>query len=124
MSGRSPSRSTCAAPTVGSTRPRSAGRRRPLHRANLRGRWGRAKRWEYWGVVSPTHVLGVTVSDLDYAGVHAVYVLEPGPHGDRRRRARPAARGVGLPDTSGAGPVRLRAEGLPIDLDRRMRRRC
>nr|BFE82799.1 hypothetical protein GCM10020093_054000 [Planobispora longispora] len=26
--------------------------RRPLHRANLRG-WGRAKRWEYWGIVTP-----------------------------------------------------------------------
>ena len=26
---------------------------------NLRG-WGRNKRWEYWGVVTPTHILGVT----------------------------------------------------------------
>ncbi|WP_255510160.1 DUF2804 family protein [Micromonospora sp. AP08] len=49
--------------------------RRPLHRANLRG-WGRAKRWEYWGVVTPTHILGLVASSLDYAGVHSVYLLD------------------------------------------------
>ncbi len=26
--------------------------RRPVHTANLRG-WGRTKRWEYWGIVTP-----------------------------------------------------------------------
>ena len=50
--------------------------RRPLHRANLLGR-GRTKRWEYWCVTAPTHVLGVTVSDLDYAALHAVWFLGP-----------------------------------------------
>ncbi|MCA0147101.1 DUF2804 domain-containing protein [Blastococcus sp. LR1] len=77
--------------------------RRPLHRANLRG-WGRTKRWEYWGIVSPTHVIGLTLSSLDYAGVHGVYVLD-------RRSGResvqdavvPLARGVALPDRSGVG---------------------
>ena len=43
--------------------------RRPLHRPNLRG-WGRTKRWEYWGVVTPTHVVGLTVSSIDYASIH------------------------------------------------------
>lgn len=40
--------------------------RRPLHRANLKGR-GRNKRWEYWCVQTPELVFAVTVSDLDYA---------------------------------------------------------
>lgn len=58
--------------------------RRPLHRANLRGR-GRNKRWEYWAVQTPELVLAVTVSDLDYAGLHAVWFLDPAV----RRPARP-----------------------------------
>src|ERR1051325_8683196 len=37
---------------------------------------GRNKRWEYWGVVTPTHVLALTVSSLDYAAVHEVWVLD------------------------------------------------
>ena len=49
--------------------------RRPLHRANLRG-WGRAKRWEHWGVVTPTHILGLVASSLDYAGVQSLYLLD------------------------------------------------
>src|SRR5215831_9088349 len=51
--------------------------RRPLHRANLRG-WGRAKRWEYWGIVTPGHIIGLVASSLDYAGVHGLYVLDRG----------------------------------------------
>ena len=32
--------------------------------------WGRTKRWEYWNVISPTHILSLTVSSIDYAAVH------------------------------------------------------
>ncbi|WP_335936758.1 DUF2804 domain-containing protein [Streptomyces sp. PTD5-9] len=54
--------------------------RRPLHRANLRG-WGRNKRWEYWCVTTPTHLVALTVSDLDFLTLDTVYVLEYGPDG-------------------------------------------
>lgn len=47
----------------------------PLHGANLLG-WGRTKRWEYWGVTTPTHVVGIVASSIDYAGVHGLYVLD------------------------------------------------
>ena len=49
--------------------------RHPLHGTSLRG-WGRSKRWEYWGLVTPAYILGITVSSLDYAGVHSVYLLD------------------------------------------------
>ena len=39
--------------------------RGPLHRTAMTG-WGRTKRWEYWGFVTPTHVIALTVADLDY----------------------------------------------------------
>ncbi len=49
--------------------------RRPLHHTNLRG-WGRNKRWEYWGLVTPTHAIGMTISNLDYLAVNQLYVYD------------------------------------------------
>lgn len=78
--------------------------RRPLHRANLRG-WGRTKRWEYWCVAAPTHLVALTVSDLDFLALNSVYVLRwDGPAGRTRpweaeRTALvPFGRGVALPE--------------------------
>lgn len=86
--------------------------RRPLHRANLTG-WGRTKRWEYWGIVSPTHVLGLVVSSLDYAAVHGIYVLDRRSGAETVRDAVvPLARAVTLPDRSGGGIVSARAGDL------------
>lgn len=53
--------------------------RRPLHICNLPTgwrAWGRNKRWEYWGLVTPTHIVGLTIASLDYAGLLQVYVLD------------------------------------------------
>jgi hypothetical protein len=95
--------------------------RRPLvDTSGIDGRrsWGRNKRWEYWNVMTPTHVLAATVSSLDYAAVHEVWVL------DRARSREVArsvtvlpARGVTLPARLGDGPVRARARGLAVAVD-------
>ncbi|MFE2017528.1 DUF2804 domain-containing protein [Streptomyces sp. NPDC059499] len=79
--------------------------RKPLHRANLRG-WGRTKRWEYWCVTTPTHLVALTVSDLDFLALNAVYVLEYGPRGREFECSSivPAGRGVHLPDTVAGAP--------------------
>ncbi|KHL10675.1 uncharacterized protein DUF2804 [Mumia flava] len=98
--------------------PRAVGwSRRPVHQANLKG-WGRCKRWEYWGIVSPTHVIGVVVSSLDYAGVHGLYVLHRASGAEWRRDAVvPLARNVVLPDRAGQGRVAAIAGDLTIDID-------
>jgi hypothetical protein len=89
----------------------------PLHTANLRG-WGRTKRWEYWGIVTPAHVVGLTVSSLDYAGVHGLYVLDRTTGTEVVRDVVvPLARGVVLSARSAGGPARARAKNLAIDLD-------
>ncbi|MFJ1708070.1 DUF2804 domain-containing protein [Kitasatospora sp. NPDC088346] len=85
--------------------------RRPLHRSRIPG-WGRVKRWEYWCVTTPTHLIALTVSDLDYLALSSVYVLEFGP-GRRREFERtsitPGGLGVHLPDrvagSRGSPPV-------------------
>jgi len=40
----------------------------------LRG-LGRNKRWEYWAVTTPTHIVALVTSDIDYAAVHGIWCL-------------------------------------------------
>ncbi|MFE4660333.1 DUF2804 domain-containing protein [Streptomyces hydrogenans] len=88
--------------------------RRPLHSAALRG-WSRAKRWEYWGLVTPDHVVGVVASSLDYAGVHGLYVLERATGRETTADAVvPMARGTRFPARSGEGEIAVRTAGLTI----------
>lgn len=89
--------------------------RQPLHRTHLTG-WGRNKRWEYWGLVTPTHVIGLTMSNLDYLALHQVYVLDRAT--GRSREATPLVpfgRGVTLPDDG--PPVHAHARGGEVRLD-------
>jgi len=50
--------------------------RHPLHNCNLQRHWPRKKRWNYWCVVSPTHLFSVTLSDVDYLGLPFIYLLD------------------------------------------------
>ena len=80
--------------------------------------WGRTKRWEYWNVITPSHILALTVSDIDYAAVHEVWVFDR-PTGAEWGRAATVlpARGVALAPILGKGSARARAKDLEIDLD-------
>ncbi|GAA1013310.1 MULTISPECIES: DUF2804 domain-containing protein [Streptomyces] len=93
--------------------------RRPLHRANLRG-WGRVKRWEYWGIVTPSHIVGLVASSLDYAGLHGVYVLD---RADGRELSEdvvtPLARGVRMPERSGTGTASARGGPVTVEFVQR-----
>src|SRR5699024_7257623 len=98
--------------------------------------WGRNKRWEYWGVVTPSHLIGMTISHIDYAAVHEVWVLERSsertwgtgatvipPHGVEippvleAGRARARARGLGIAIDETNGGTRLRAIGPGVRVD-------
>lgn len=41
-----------------------------------RGHWGRNKRWEYWNVMTPSHIIALTISNVDYMALHEVWVLD------------------------------------------------
>ena len=84
----------------GRLNPAAVGRTRtPLHRSPLRG-WGRTKRWEYWGIVTPDWFVGLTVSSLDYAAVPSIYLVNRAT-GEHRTIGGlvPLARGTRIPDT-------------------------
>lgn len=78
----------------------------PLHTANLRGGWGRTKRWDYWCVLSRDLVVSVTYADVDYLGMANVWWLDlaSGETGGVDVTL-PFARGVSLPDRRGSEPL-------------------
>jgi hypothetical protein len=96
--------------------------RTPLHRTDRVGhvarRWGRAKRWEYWALLTPTHVVGLTVASLDYAGLSQVWVLDRTTRQEVDRVAvTPFALGTHLAGSLGAGPAVASAPGMKVRLD-------
>ena len=83
----------------------------------LRGR-GRNKRWEYWAVTTPTHVVSVVTSDIDYAAVHGIWLLDRGSGEAIAHDAIGVLGGsVRLPGTLGQGPVRTRTKAIKIAID-------
>jgi hypothetical protein len=78
----------------------------PLHTANLRGGWGRTKRWDYWCVLARDLVVSVTYADVDYIGLANVWWMDPstGLEGGVDNTL-PLARGVSLPDRPGSEPL-------------------
>lgn len=109
----------------GRLNPAAVGRTRtPLHRSPLRG-WGRSKRWEYWGIMTPEVFVGMTVASLDYAAVPSIYLVVRAT-GEHRTIGglEPLGRGTSIPDTLppfeasarwggrlGASELRMRSAG-------------
>ena len=95
--------------------------RKPLHdTAGIDGRssWGRNKRWEYWGVTTPTHIVTLTVSSLDYAAVHNILIYDRVSGTTLERGAvAPLGSSATLPASLGASSARARTRSLTIDID-------
>jgi hypothetical protein len=89
--------------------------RTPRHRANLRG-WGRAKRWEYWAVQAPGHVLALTVSSIDYLALHTVWFMSYEGQDIEKTVMIPFGK-VQLPHTSGGGPIHVAHKDLDIRIE-------
>lgn len=87
--------------------------RRPLHIPNLRIR-RRVKAWEYWGIVTPRHVLGLTVSNISYAGVLGVYLLDRQTGKDAAHDAVVSPKTVQLPPRCGQGMAVGKAKDFSI----------
>jgi hypothetical protein len=91
--------------------------RRPLHRANLRGGFGRTKRWDYWAILAGDLVLSTVYADVDYLGMADVWWAQLA---ERRTGGRgvvvPGARGMRLPDLPGSAPLRLERRKLRLEI--------
>lgn len=91
--------------------------RRPLHDANLVGRWGRTKKWDYWAILVDDLALSITYADVGYLGMAHVWWadLATGVEGGYDRPL-PGARGVSLPDRPGTAPLRHAHGTTRVDL--------
>jgi len=77
--------------------------------------FGRNKRWEYWNVMTPTHIVALTVSSIDYAAVHEVWVFDRATGREWHRGATVIpAKEVDLPGSLGQGVAIARAKDLGI----------
>jgi hypothetical protein len=98
--------------------------RRQLHNTGgiARGgfRWGRNKRWEYWGITTPTHIFSLTLSNIDYLALNHVWVLDRATLEEISfNTITPLGRGTTLPDTLGEGSAQARSGKLSLDIDER-----
>lgn len=95
--------------------------RRPVVDTELHsgiGAWGRNKRWEYWGIVTPSHIIGFTISSLDYAGVSQLYVIDRATLTMISEDAiSPFAHGVTLPNSYAQGPSESLSAHLKLRID-------
>ena len=82
--------------------------RRPLHRANLDGRFGLNKRWDYWAILAGDLVVSTTFADLDHLGLADVYWVDlaSGESGGQSI-VTGAGDGISLPDVAGATPLHV-----------------
>lgn len=89
----------------------------PVHRCTLPGSWGRRKRWDYWCIATPTHVLSVTYADVDYLGLADVWFLdvESGRTANKSSMA-PLAAGFEMPETVGGASMSVERMGLRLVL--------
>lgn len=107
----------------GRLNPASVGwTRSQLHTTDRIGRgaygWGRNKRWEYWSVTTPTHLLALTVSSLDYAAVHEVWIFERATETSYGHSVVSLLSGsVTMPGTLAAGPSRAAAGDIEITIE-------
>ena len=86
--------------------------------AGLGGRgWLRNKRWEYWNVITPTHIIAMTVSSIDYAAVNEIWVFDRNTGKEIGKAVTSLPSHSELPPNLGAGTAQARTQGLLLSID-------
>ena len=89
--------------------------RRPLHRANLHGRFGINKRWDYWAILAGDLVVSSVYSDIDHLGLADVYWVDLATaETGGRAIVVPANEGIALPEVPGTAPLVVNRDGLDL----------
>ena len=89
--------------------------RRPLHRANLEGRFGSNKRWDYWAILAGDVVVSSVYADVDVLGLADVWwadliTAESGG----RAIVTVGSDDFDLPERPGTAPLRVNRDGLDL----------
>ena len=91
--------------------------RRPLHRANLAGCFGRNKRWDYWAILAGDLVVSSVYSNVDRLGLADVWWVDlpSGKTGGRLIALAPPDE-ISLPELPATAPLRVDRDGLCLDI--------
>lgn len=91
--------------------------RQPWHVCNLRGRFPRKKRWDYWCVMGDRFLFSATIADVDYSAFGAIYFLD---YATKRlvqgKCVMPPFRRIAMPDRANE-TVRFRRGAFRLDFD-------
>ena len=90
--------------------------RRPLHRANLDGCFGRNKRWDYWAILAGDLVVSAVYADIDHLGLADVWWADLATGATGGLGVVAPAGEVRLPPVPGAEPLRIGRDGLALSL--------
>jgi hypothetical protein len=90
----------------------------PLHRANLRGRFGLNKRWDYWAVLAGDLVVSSVYADIDHFGLADVWwadLVSSAQGGHAIVIA--GSDDFELPERPGTAPLRIERDGLKLRIE-------
>ena len=89
----------------------------PFHEANLRGKWGRNKRWDYWAILAGDLVISGVYANVDYLGMADVWWcdLTTSVNGGRAL-ALPGGGGLKLPSISGQSPLSVQRKNFQLEM--------
>ncbi len=88
--------------------------RRPLHRANLHGRVGVNKRWDYWAILAGDLVVTSVYSDIDRFGLADVYWVDLVSGESGGHAIVVPAESMELPELPGTAPLAVNRDGLDL----------
>lgn len=91
--------------------------RRPLHRANLAGRFGANKKWDYWAILAGDLVVSSVYADVDHFGLADIWWAD-------LESATTGGNGVvtvgneafDLPERPGTSPLHIERERFGVDI--------
>jgi hypothetical protein len=103
----------------GTLNPRARGwSRHPVLTCNLRGPWGRVKRWEYWSVIGGGKTVAITYADVDYLGIVGLWCCDLATGFEVERSiALPLAPGIELGPRVDRGRYAWDGLGLRVEID-------
>jgi hypothetical protein len=91
--------------------------RTPQHVANLKGVFGRTKRWDYWAIFAGDLVISGVYADVDYLGNTDVMWCDvsTGKTGGRGHTSLGSGK-IQLPDVSGEQPLKFESPHFSIEM--------
>ncbi len=90
--------------------------RHPLHRANLTGRFGTNKRWDYWAILAGDLVVSSVYSNIDHFGLADVYWVDLASGATGGQAILVPSDAVELPERPGTTPLRVDRDGLDLSI--------